>query len=90
MSDPAAGVGRSNCLLYALRRWRYRDDYLLIRRSRWGWWPHFLHGELDEAGRVVVDHLVPTDPIPPKGWRRFLPVHALLFRGRVHTDDTPQ
>ena len=32
-----------NCLTYALRTWRMGrpSDHLVIRRSHWGWFPHF-------------------------------------------------
>ena len=32
-----------NCLTYALRTWRIGrpSDHLVIRRSHWGWFPHF-------------------------------------------------
>ncbi len=79
----------SNCLIFAWRRWRRRGGYLLIRRSRHGWWPHFLHGELNDDGQVQVTHLVPVHPLPARGWRRWLPVHALLFAGRVRREDAP-
>lgn len=32
---------RSNCLLFALSRWRERGGYIVITRSLFGWWPHF-------------------------------------------------
>lgn len=87
MHDDRGDVKRSNCLLYALKRWRYRDDYLVIRRSRWGWWPHFLHGQPDGAGNIKVQHLTPAQPALPKGWRRWLPLHTFVFRGVVKDGD---
>lgn len=33
---------RSNCLLFVLGRWWGRGGYIIIRRSRWGPFPHFL------------------------------------------------
>ena len=32
-----------NCLTYALRTWRFgrASDHLVIRKSHWGWFPHF-------------------------------------------------
>lgn len=32
----------SNCLIWALRQWFKKGGYLIIRRSYFGWWPHFL------------------------------------------------
>jgi hypothetical protein len=33
---------RCNCLVYALRKWFTHGGYVVMRRSRYGWWPHFL------------------------------------------------
>lgn len=42
--------GRSNCLLWALllylrRRAKGRQGYIMLRRSRWGAFPHALYAE---------------------------------------------
>ncbi len=65
-----------NCLTYALRTWRFgrATDHLVIRRSNWGWFPHFAvvfeleNGDLEKREYV---------PIAPR--RRWLP--PLFFRG---------
>ncbi len=31
-----------NCLWYAFSRWMTKGGYLIVRKSRYGWWPHFL------------------------------------------------
>jgi len=70
---------RSNCLVWALRHWRYRrGDYLLIRKSRWGWWPHFL------LSRTAPDDCISFVP-KAKHRRRRLP--PLLFHGRIKRGD---
>ena len=58
-----------NCLTYALRRWRERGGYLVIRRSQLAsvfglgkrhplrWVPHFLHMDRDST---VLHHYCPT------------------------------
>jgi len=33
---------RNNCLWFALHRFFTKGGYLLVRKSRHGWWPHFL------------------------------------------------
>lgn len=32
----------SNCLVYAVNRWRKAGGYIVVRKSHHGWWPHFL------------------------------------------------
>lgn len=70
---------RSNCLLYALRQWRARGGYLIVRRSRWGWWPHFLWAP--DLGDLPVEHFA---PVTPRTDLRFPP---LIFNGTVRTRD---
>jgi len=59
-------VRLSNCLVWALllylrRRAKGRVGYLMIRRSRWGKFPHVLYAEQRPYGTRVVS-FVPTDP----------------------------
>lgn len=70
---------RSNCLLFALLLWLRVGGYLVVRRSRWGPFPHFLHGRL-RRGRLRLVGYVPRSPR-----RHILP--PPLFRGRVHWGD---
>ena len=35
-------MARSNCLIFALAHWFRDGGYLIVRRSHWGWFPHFL------------------------------------------------
>lgn len=67
----------SNCLFYALNKWYHEGGYLLVRKSFFGWWPHFLHMSLDGE----ITHF---SPIGPKR-KRILP--PLLFKGRILTGD---
>lgn len=71
----------SNCLFFALGRWWRRGGYLVIRKSRWGWWPHFIHcSDLRDAR---IEHNTPASG----RWRWWIP--PLVFRGRVRTEDRP-
>lgn len=36
------GMQKSNCLIYAFGKWCDEGGYVVIRRSMYGWWPHFL------------------------------------------------
>jgi hypothetical protein len=65
-----------NCLIYAIRMWKFRNpsDHLVIRRSHWGWFPHFaVVFELADGSLVKKEYV----PIKPRA--RWLP--PLLFRG---------
>lgn len=81
------GEGISNCLIYALMKYCREGGYILIRKSDLGWWPHFLHGTRPAAGDVTVSHFVPLQPFKARGLFRFFPIHTLLFRGRVRSED---
>lgn len=57
-------AGVRNCLTFALslylrRRRRGRHGYLVMRRSRWGRFPHVLYAELRRSGTLRVVHYVP-------------------------------
>lgn len=68
-----------NCLCWALRQWRKHGGYLVIRRSRYGWFPHFLWLSAD---RQTLQSFVPDNPkhkkLPPP-----------VFRGNVKSGDEP-
>ena len=68
-----------NCLTYALRLWRYgRKDHLVIRKSHWGWFPHFsVMFELQDGTLVRKEFR----PVAPRR-HRFPP---LFFRGEEIT-----
>lgn len=65
-----------NCLCWALAKWRKHGGYLVIRRSRYGWFPHFLH--MDREGNI--ESFVPDDPK-----RKKLP--PPVFKGSVKRGD---
>ena len=71
---------RGNCLIFAVALWLRVGGYLVVRRSRWGWWPHFLHGRRGRDGKLRV---VGYAPIKPR--RKAVP--PPLFRGTVHWGD---
>jgi len=70
----------SNCVLFALGRWITRGGYLVIRRSRHGFWWHVLWcADLRDA---EVEHYVPQHYAG-----RWAFLHKLFFRGHVATRD---
>jgi hypothetical protein len=64
---------RSNCLVFALCRWFHRGGYLIIRKSRYGWFPHFLWSP-------DLNTFHSFKPINPR--ERIIP--PLIFRGAIH------
>ena len=79
----------SNCLIFALGRIFKKGGYLVIRKSRFGWWPHFLWGQLNEEGLIEVEHYQPLQP-DKTSWLRYFPIHTLLFKGKVVQSDLPE
>ena len=80
-ADTSAAPKYSNCLIFAIRLWLTGGGYLVVRKSRAGWFPHFLWcADLADA-RVL--HFAPRKIAP--WWYR--PIHMLWFRGVVKRDD---
>lgn len=52
---------RGNCVFYALTRWRRNGGYLVVRKSRFGPFPHmfWMQALPDDA---VVRNFVPLEP----------------------------
>ena len=73
---------RSNCLIYALLKLYRECGYITIRKSRFGWWPHFLHMS-DEGAKRAGDEI--SHYAPKHKYSRWFP--PLLFKGRVVTGD---
>ena len=70
---------RGNCLTYAWRNWRYRrGDHLVVRKSHWGWFPHFLVMSKPREEEIVIKDF---QPVSPKK-RTFPPI---IFRGKEVT-----
>lgn len=67
---------RSNCLIYAFRKFFKEGGYVLLRKSHYGWWPHFLH--MNVGG--LITHFSPEAPR-----KRFLP--PLIFKGTPKEGD---
>lgn len=68
----------SNCLIFALQRWFKHGGYFVIRKSRYGPFPHFIWcKDLKDAD---IEHYVPLNPK-----RRLIP--PLFFRGEVRRED---
>lgn len=63
---------RSNCLIWAVKQWYRNGGCLLIRRSNYGWWPHFMWMNVD--GTI-------WEYAPDHKYRQLIP--PVLFKGRV-------
>ena len=68
-----------NCFFFAIKRWFQRGGYLIIRKSRFGPFPHFIWAK--DLRDAEIEHYVPIDPkhrlIPP-----------LFFSGKIKRDDS--
>lgn len=64
---------RSNCLFHAVRRWWAEGGYVLISKSRYGPFPHFMYSPDLRTFEAFV-------PLVAKRQRRFPP---LWFAGKV-------
>ena len=71
-------TSRSNCLVYALKRWFSKSGYLVIRKSNFGWWPHFLW--TPDISGTYIEHYAPI-----MGERKLMP--PPLFKGAVRMSD---
>lgn len=67
----------NNCLFWALKKWFKDGGYIVIRRSKYGWFPHFLWMCKDT---IILESYVPKNPKK----RTFPPI---LFRGHVKRGD---
>lgn len=76
---------KSNCLLFALQLWfnalkRGQESYIAVRKSRWGYFPHFLFEyAYDNGNRRCVSYI----PVNPK--HKLLP--PPMFTGKVKWGD---
>lgn len=76
----------TNCLLFALALyWRRRgraERYILVRRSRMSWTPHFLYAEL-RRGRLRIISFKPINTA-------FKACPPPVFPGRAAWGDAPK
>lgn len=69
---------KSNCFVFAVKKFIFEGGYLIVRRSRWGPFPHFLWAKSLKG--IEVEHLVPINPKK----RKFPP---LFFKGFIKKED---
>ena len=69
-----------NCLTYALRMARYgrAGDHIVVRKSKFAWFPHFSVLFELANGDIVRKEYVPINPV-----KRWIP--PLFFKGREVT-----
>lgn len=70
-------IKKSNCLFYAFKKYRRYGGYILMRKSNYGWWPHFLH--MTKDGKITQYTL-------SRKKRRILP--PIVFTGFVKEGDS--
>jgi hypothetical protein len=67
-----------NCWAYALLRWKYRQgQYLIVRKSKYTFWPHCMMA--DSIKTLEVEEFKPVKP--QRGWTAW--IRAIWFEGRV-------
>lgn len=72
-----AMLAKSNCLIFALKRFWRSGGYLIFRRSSYGWWPHVLWSrDLKAFEEFTTDEKFPHT-CPP-----------LFFKGYIHAWST--
>lgn len=76
---------RSNCALFACalycrRKRAGKEGYLVMRRSRWGNFPHIFYAERRKSGALRIVSYVPKSP-------RMKPVPPAIFEGRSKWGD---
>lgn len=69
-----------NCLIHALIMWVRFGGYLVVRKSRHGWWPHFMWAkdlgdtqivEFTPEKKVLLSDLIHVPPPIFKGYVRY-------------------
>lgn len=75
-----ADLMRSNCLIFALVKWRKYGGYLVIRKSRYGWWPHFIWCR--DLKNADIEHLQPVNAGNENPY-----VKKFLFEGKISKED---
>lgn len=70
----------SNCLIFAFEKWFKRGGYLVIRKSRYGWWPHFIY--CSDLKNAEIEHYVPIKRDLENKY-----VDKLFFKGIIKKDD---
>jgi hypothetical protein len=73
------GLKKTNCIIFAVSMWIKHGGYILIRKSDYGWYPHFLWAK-DVNGKTVV-HIGPTSGRPPKNPIDFFTFEAYIRGG---------
>lgn len=72
-----------NCLIFAIRMWWKHDGYVAIRKSRYGWWPHFIW--IEDLKDAKIQQFVPLER---KLHIKY--VDKIFFKGHVIYHDVPQ
>jgi hypothetical protein len=68
----------SNCLIFAFVQWLHYGGYVIVRKSRHGWWPHFMW--VKDLNGLEVSEYSPPEVI---AWANKCGIPPLVFRGQV-------
>ena len=68
------------CALYLRRKRAGKEGYLVMRRSRWGCFPHILYAERRKDGRLRIVSYIPIAP-------KHKPIPPVTFQGQSKWGD---
>jgi hypothetical protein len=70
----------SNCLFFALKKFVKKGGYFIIRKSRHGFWFHFMWA--DDLKDANVEHFVPFNKL------KYPWISKVLFKGRIKKNES--
>ena len=76
----ALSTKNTNCIIYAFSKWAEMGGYVAIRKSRFGWFPHFLW--VKDIDGKEMSHIGPVSGLPPKH-----PLELIRFNAFIKTED---
>jgi len=69
-----------NCLIFAIGKFIRFGGYIIVRKSRTTWIPHFMWTK--SITNLEIEEYKPIKPLNGKLFRWF-PIHVMIFEGRV-------
>lgn len=72
----------SNCIIFSYSKWIENGGYIIMRKSHWGWWPHFIWAKHIDG--LYLEHLVPIEDKSPG----FFGLEIFLFKGKIENKDS--
>lgn len=70
----------ANCFTFAIGRYVTRGGYIIVHRSKYGWWPHLIWS----PDLVTFEQFHPVRHRRWYAWALRHHIPLLLFNGRAH------